>query len=196
MDIGNSPILTTTADGQRLIFGGTKDGEVFAIDPDNNGALVYRLNPASAGGGGRFSRSSIVWGGAADFNHVYYGTGGTGLVAMDPATGDTVWQFQPDAPGGNGTSSLGAAPTVIPGVVFEGSTNGMLYAVAADTGEELWSFDTAQALPTVNDVDSAHGGAIASSGAVVVDGQVFVGSGYGISSGAQAGNLLLAFAVE
>jgi len=42
----------------------------------------------------------------------------------------------------------------------------------------------------------AHGGAIASSGAVVVDGMVFVGSGYAITDGATAGNVLLAFGLD
>jgi len=39
-------------------------------------------------------------------------------------------------------------------------------------------------------------GQIAVSGAVVVDGMVYVGSGYAISAGASGGNVLLAFAVE
>jgi len=195
MDIGNSPILVTTPDGKRLVFGGTKGAEVFAVDPDAGGKLVYRVSPAaqSTDGAPRFGRASIVWGGAADDARVYYGTGGGGLVAMDPDSGRTLWQFQPETPAGR--SSLGAAPTVIPGVVFAGSTNGMLYAVAAATGEELWSFDTSQRFDTVNEVAGAHGGAIASSGAVAVDGMLYVGSGYAISSGASAGNVLLAFEV-
>jgi polyvinyl alcohol dehydrogenase (cytochrome) len=198
MDIGNSPILTTSPQGKRMVFGGTKGGEVFALDPDADGALLYRVSPAGGADGPvtRFGRASIVWGGAADNDQVYYGSGGAGLVAIDPDTGATVWHFQPAAPTGNGTSSLGAAPTVIPGVVFAGATNGMLYAVSAEDGTELWSFDTAQPFATVNAVDGAHGGAISVSSAVAVDGQLFIGSGYGISSGASAGNVLLAFAIE
>jgi hypothetical protein len=42
----------------------------------------------------------------------------------------------------------------------------------------------------------ARGGAIATAGAVVVDGMVYIASGYAINSGAQAGNVLLAFGVE
>ena len=53
----------------------------------------------------------------------------------------------------------------------------------------------AQEFQTVNKV-TARGGAIATSGAVVVDGMVYIGSGYAISSGASGGNVLLAFAVE
>jgi len=42
----------------------------------------------------------------------------------------------------------------------------------------------------------ARGGAIATSGAAVVNGMVFVSAGYGISSAAQGGNVLLAFGIE
>ena len=81
------------------------------------------------------------------------------------------------------------------GVVFEGASDGKLYAVSAADGKQLWEFDTSKPFDTVNKV-SAHGGAISTSGAVVVGGMLFVGSGYGISSGASAGNVLLAFSVE
>ena len=69
-----------------------------------------------------------------------------------------------------------------------------LFAVSTD-GKELWKFNTAQPFDTVNKVQG-RGGAIATSGAVVVDGMVYVGSGYAISSGASGGNVLLAFGVE
>jgi hypothetical protein len=42
----------------------------------------------------------------------------------------------------------------------------------------------------------ARGGAINTSGAVVVDGMVYVGSGYAINTAASGGNVLLAFGIE
>jgi polyvinyl alcohol dehydrogenase (cytochrome) len=80
-------------------------------------------------------------------------------------------------------------------VVFQGASNGMLYAVSAADGKQLWEFNTAQDFTTVNKVP-AHGGAINTSGAVVVDGMVYVGSGYAINTAASGGNVLLAFGVE
>jgi polyvinyl alcohol dehydrogenase (cytochrome) len=80
-------------------------------------------------------------------------------------------------------------------VIFQGASDGKLYAISAADGKQLWEFNTAQQFDTVNKVP-AHGGAISTSGAVVVSGMVFVGSGYAISSGAAGGNVLLAFAVE
>jgi polyvinyl alcohol dehydrogenase (cytochrome) len=72
----------------------------------------------------------------------------------------------------------------------------MLYAVSADDGEVIWEFDTSGTFQTVNGVADAHGGGITSTGAVIVDGMVFISSGYAISSGNSAGNVLLAFGVE
>jgi polyvinyl alcohol dehydrogenase (cytochrome) len=137
-----------------------------------------------------------VWGGAADDQHVYYGTGGPGLAALRLETGERAWLFAAPAPAGGGRGgALGAAPTVIPGVVFEGASDGKLYAVSATDGKQLWEFNTAQEFETVNRM-VAHGGAISVSGAVVIDGMVFVGSGYAVGSGASGGNVLLAFGIE
>ena len=198
MDIGNSPVLITLPNGKRALLGGTKSADVFALDPDNKGALLYRVN--AAGGPinvtSRAARGSIVWGGATDGQQVYYGAGGAGLVALKPATGEIAWSFLgPPLVAGARGAGLGAAPTVIPGVVFEGAGDGHLFAVSATAGKLLWQFNTAQEFTTVNNV-MARGGAIAAAGAVIVDGMVFVGSGYAVTNGATAGNVLLAFGLD
>src|SRR5262249_22293449 len=201
LDIANSPILKTLPNGKRVLVVGTKRGHVIALDPDNQGSVVYRVlastgNPPPAGAvaggrGGAGSGGTIVWGGAADDQNVYYGAGGTGLAALRLATGERVWAFTPPAGGG----SVGAAPTIIPGVVFAGSSNGRLYAGSAADGKQLWEFNTNTEFATVNNVP-AHGGAITSTGAIVTGGMVFIGSGYAISSAASGGNVLLAFSVQ
>jgi outer membrane protein assembly factor BamB len=134
-------------------------------------------------------RGGIVWGGAADGRQVYYGMGAAGVAAVQNTDGKTGWVFT--AP----RASLGAAPTAMPGVVFEGTGDGRLFAVSAGDGKQLWEFNTAQPFETVNKV-AAKGGQIAVSGAVIVDGMVYIGSGYAISAGASGGNVLLAFGVE
>src|SRR5207253_11231513 len=144
------------------------------------------------GGSGGRGRGTIVWGGAADNQNAYYGMAGAGLAAVRQSTGERVWLFTPPAPAGGRGAALGAAPTAIPGVVFEGASDGKLYALSTTDGSVLWQFDTSQTFETVNKVP-AHGGAIATSGAVVVNGMVFVASGYAVGSGASAGNVLLAF---
>ena len=195
-DIGNSPILATLPNGKRALFVGTKGADVLALDPDANGAVLFRVNPSGqpVGFTGR-GRGGIVWGGASDQRQVYYGMAAAGLGAVQSSDGKTAWVFTSPGVGGRGTAALGAAPTAIPGVVFQGAGDGRLFAVSAADGKKLWEFDTAQDFKTINNVP-AHGGAIATSGAVIVDGMVYLGSGYAISSGASAGNVLLAFGPE
>jgi polyvinyl alcohol dehydrogenase (cytochrome) len=196
-DIGNSPILKSLANGKRLVMVGTKSADVIGLDPDDKGKLLFRVNAAGGPvGGGRGGRGAIVWGGSADETKVYYGAGGAGLVALNAATGERAWVFVPpaSATGGRG-GGLGAAPTSMPGVVFEGAGDGRLFAVSAADGRLLWEFNTAQSFDTVNKV-MARGGAISVSGAVIVNRMVFVGSGYAVASGSGAGNVLLAFGVD
>jgi polyvinyl alcohol dehydrogenase (cytochrome) len=204
MDIGNSPILKTLPNGKRVLIAGTKSADIFALDPDDNGKLLYRVHPLGLplNGGGR-GPASIVWGGAADDKLVYYGIGAGGFAAVNPATGERAWLFTvapqaADAAGrGRGRGpSLGAAATAIPGVVFEGASDGMLYALSSADGKKLWEYQTSKEFETTNRVQPAHGGAIATSGAVVVDGMVYVGSGYAVGSGASGGNVLLAFGTD
>ena len=187
-DIGNSPMLTVLPDGRRVLIAGTKGGDVFALDPDNKGALLWRV-AANAGGG----RGGIVWGGAADSENVYYGMGSGGMVALKMATGQRVWWQPINAQGvrvGNN-----AAATMIPGVVFVAGTDGKLHALASTDGKPLWEYDTNKDFDTVNKVAGAHGGAISSVGPVIVGGMVYIGSGYGVGAG-PFGNVLLAFGPE
>jgi polyvinyl alcohol dehydrogenase (cytochrome) len=197
MDIGNSPILVSLPNAKRALLVGTKSADVVALDPDANGKPLYRVNAAGGEiGGTRFGRGTIVWGGSSDGQRVYYGMGGAGLAALNPLTGERDWTFTapPRTEGGRG-AGLGAAPTTVPGVVFEGASDGTLYALSATDGSVLWSFDTAQQFETVNRL-LAKGGAISTSGAVVVNGMLFVGSGYAVGSGASGGNVLLAFGLD
>ncbi len=187
-DIGNSPILRTLPDGRRVLIAGTKSGDVFALDPDNHGALIWRVAANAAG-----TRGGIVWGGAADHENVYYGMGSGGMVALKMETGQRVW-FQPINAAGVKAGN-NAAATMIPGVVFVGGTDGKLHALSATDGSALWDFDTDRSFDTVNKVAEAHGGAISSVGPVIVGGMMYIGSGYGVGGG-PFGNVLLAFGPE
>ncbi len=119
-DIGNSPILVTLPNGKRALFAGTKGADVLALDPDANGKVLFRVNPSGqpVGFSGR-GRGGIVWGGAADPRQVYYGMGAAGLGAVQSPDGKTAWVFTAPGAGGRGVAALGAAPTAIPGVVFQ-----------------------------------------------------------------------------
>ena len=99
------------------------------------------------------------------------------------------------AQGWSGAVARSAAVTGIPGAVFVGGWDGKLQALSTADGHVLWQFDTARDFKTVNGV-KAKGGAMGSAGATIAGGMVFVGSGYAVFSGDQAGNVLLAFSAE
>ena len=190
LDIGNSPILQVMPGGKRIVVVGTKDGQVFALDPDRGGKLVWHAHVLPPDAGPRSSSSGIYWGGAADGTRVYYGLAAGSMTAVSLKDGQPAWTTQLSA----GGSSNSAATTAIPGVAFVGGMDGKLHALATGDGHELWSFDTARDFPTVNQVP-AHGGGIGSNGVSVAGGMLFVSSGYAVV-GDRTGNVLLAFAPD
>ena len=193
LDIGNSPILHTLANGKRLVVAGTKDGNVIALDPDKKGAVVWNRNVAANPKGTPLARlDGIVWGGAADQQNIYYGLSGGGIAAVQLSTGERVWYTKFDT-GGKPVSNAAAA-SAIPGVAFVGGTDGKIHAVATADGKQIWEFNTTRDYDTVNKVP-AHGGGMGSAGPTIVGGMLYVGSGYGVIGG-NPGNALLAFGIE
>ncbi len=193
LDIGNSPVLRQLPDGKSIVVAGTKDGKVFALDPDKKGAVVWQAKVAdNPPGTPMFRLSGIVWGGAFDEKAAYYGATGGGITAIQLTTGEKLWH-KDLAEQGKRVSNAAAA-TAMPGVVFIAGTDGNLHALSTADGKELWVYDTTRPFETVNKVE-AKGGSIASIGPTIADGMLFIGSGYGVTSG-NTGNVLLAFGVE
>jgi polyvinyl alcohol dehydrogenase (cytochrome) len=199
-DFGNAPILATLPGGRDLIVVGQKSGIGWAFDPDKQGAVVwqYQAGRGSALGG-------MEWGSAVDSANAYFAVsdllqsqpGGLHAVRLD--NGQRAWFAPPPAVAttctGRGCSAaLSAALTVIPGVVFAGSMDGAMRAYSTKDGSMIWEFDTNREFTTVNGVP-AKGASINGPGPAVVDGMMFVNSGYG-ALGGRPGNVLLAFAVE
>jgi polyvinyl alcohol dehydrogenase (cytochrome) len=196
-DIGNSPILRDLPGGKSVLVFGMKDGTVTALDPDHQGAVLWKLHPVPMPTGHEndfYSRlNGIVWGGAADDQKVYYGLQHGGIVALDLATGKTVWHTVFPAAVTAGVSNVGAA-TAMPGVVFVTGSDGKIDALSSADGKILWEYDTAKPFETVNKVP-AKGGAIAATGPSIVNGMLFIGSGYAVT-GTNSGNVLLAFSAK
>ena len=188
MDFGNAPILRTLPDGRTLIVIGQKDGHAWALDADKQGKVVWspQIGLGLDSGGG-----AIMWGSAADDRFGYFPVTRAqqtlGLAAVRLTTGEIAWRASP-ADGGS------APVTVIPGVVFFGSSTGMFYAYSTTDGKALWQFNTARAFDTVNGVE-AKGGNINGAGPVVAGGMVFITSGYSELGNGARGNVLLAFGV-
>jgi polyvinyl alcohol dehydrogenase (cytochrome) len=178
------------------VVAGTKDAYVVALDPDRNGALLWKVNVVPAPPGDPNSLMAITrgifWGGAADDRNVYYGVQSGGVVAVDLATGKLLWHST-FAKAGRPASNAAAA-TAISGVVFVAGSDGGLHALSTADGRVLWEYDTNHTFETVNKVP-AKGGAINSIGPSIADGMLFVGSGYAVV-GTGTGNVLLAFSVQ
>jgi polyvinyl alcohol dehydrogenase (cytochrome) len=211
-DYGSSVLLEKLDNGREVLLAGQKSGVVYALDPERKGEILWQVRVGKGGING-----GVQWGMASDGQRVYAATSdigrgqaansdpldprpapldpkaGGGLTALRASTGEKVWFAEP-APCGpkRGCSpAQSAAVTAIPGVVFSGSADGHLRAYTAEDGRVVWDFDTVRDYQTVNGV-RANGGALNGPGAVVVDGMVFVNSGYGRSGGME-GNVLLAF---
>ena len=82
----------------------------------------------------------------------------------------------------------------MPGAVFSGSMDGHIRAFSTEDGHLLWDFNTVREYSTVNGV-SAHGGSLDGAGPVIVDGVLYVNSGYP-RLGGMPGNVLLAFSLD
>ncbi len=192
-------LILTQAGGRRLILVATKPGDVLALDPDKNGALVWRMNvsgplattPAPQAGAVRYS--GMMWGGATDGKNVYYGLTGGGMAAVRVADGKLVWRTPLNATAQKPVSDASPA-TGIPGAVLIGGGDGAVFAVSSATGDVLWHYDTARKFDTVNKVP-ANGATISSAGATVAGDMVFLGSGYSVTQGTP-GNVLLAFGLD
>lgn len=212
-DFGSSPILVNLTGSKRALIAGQKSGAVYALDPDNKGKLIWQTK---LGKGGKVG--GVQWGPAVDHDKAYVaisdavvkfapdekagiGTSldpkqGGGLFALRLSDGEKLWYTKP-AECGNRTPCSPAqsqAVTLIPGVVFSGSQDGHFRAYSAKDGKVIWDFDTFREFQTVNKVP-ARGGAIDGPGATVVDGMVYVNSGYAFTGG-MGGNVLLAFSID
>ncbi len=205
-DFGQGPALyTTKVKGKKteLLGAGQKSGIYWALNPDN-GSVVWstQANPGGVMGG-------LQWGSATDGQRIYTAASNSYFIphvmgpgplagqqvtggfwtALDAATGQVLWENA-------GTTLafptlLGAPPagaiamnqgpvTIANGVMYAGALDqeGTMYALNAATGNILWSF--------------ASGGSV-NSGAAVVNGVVYWGSGYS-SLGGTPGTHLYAFA--
>ena len=200
-----APILVERPDGKEILVAGQKSGTVWALDPDNDGDVLWSTQIGRGGALG-----GIHWGMATDGRLLFAANAdrraeivsinpdmewSPGLFALDLMDGEIVWsvpapeQTCTDRPGCWRANS--AAPTVIPGVVFAGGLDGHMRAHDAEDGRILWDFDTVRDFETVNGI-SARGGAIDGPGPVIANGLVFVNSGYA-SFGQMPGNVLLVF---
>jgi polyvinyl alcohol dehydrogenase (cytochrome) len=209
-DFGASPVLRELPDGRSVLMAGQKSGVVTAFDPDRKGEVLWsaRLSPGSRLGG-------IEWGLAADRDLLFAPIADpyapkdqrkSGMYALRISDGHLEWSSPaPDpncavAPKGSliniCTSGLSSAPTAIPGLVIEGSLDGILRAYDVKDGKVVWSLDIGQtSFQPLNASAPMKGDTMNAAGATVAGGMLLQVSGYQTSN-PKATNLLLAFTLD
>lgn len=201
-----TPLLTTTPSGDEVVIAADKSGTVFSLQPAT-GELNWsnRLGAGSKLGGVHWGMAvddskvyaavtdmstekvaalDILLGfdffsGLSDATPVLVPNAQPGIYALDLETGDVQWKARHFHEHGRRQidSIYSAALSVSNDVLFAGSLNGVVKALHTDTGEELWSFDSAIAV-TGKDGFAGNGGTIDSVGPIPVGDALFLNSGY------------------
>jgi len=182
--------LGTGKNARDVVGVGEKSGVYIVLDA-KTGEFIWNTLIGPGGDQGGFE-----WGTAYDGDRIYVsltnqhhipyrltpsGTPATGgsWAALDPATGQILWQT------GDPQGAWDLAPvTVANGIVYASSvakTGNQMFALDAATGAILWQFAAGS---TVN------------SGPAVVDGMVFWGSGYARAAEGNGNNKLYAFSLD
>src|SRR5436305_2074030 len=210
-DLGSSSILTKLPNGRRVLVLSQKSGEVYGVDPDEQGKVLWR---SQVGKGGILG--GIEWGPASDGERLYVASSdqvlsplskpgdpisvdpdqGGGVFALRLDNGERIWMTPPSPCAARRPCSPGqpGAVTVIPAAVFSGSLNGHIRAYSTTDGKVFWDYDTAHEYTTVNGVPG-RGGSLSVAGPVIVGGILYTTSGYGLF-GAMPGNMFLAFTAD
>jgi polyvinyl alcohol dehydrogenase (cytochrome) len=177
-DFGTVPISFKGPKGKQLIGAGQKSGWFYALDPQD-GSLVWKTE---VGPGGKLG--GIEFGNATDGERVYVAISAFpkqgSVAALDGATGRILWQT-PCPDGGSNFGPITVTGTGANKLVFAGSNRNFIRAYDANDGKVLWEYDT--------------GGAVG-GGPTVVEGVLYVGSGYQFLRVGKKNNKLFAFSID
>jgi polyvinyl alcohol dehydrogenase (cytochrome) len=141
-DWGTSPTLFNDATGRQLVGAGEKNGEYFAFLRDAIDAGPIWRTPLAYGGACPLCADGILSTAAFDGERLYVGTGRPldgqnalgSVTALDPATGDIVWQ--------RALSDPVIAPITYANGVLLTTSGAHVIAIDAKSGELLWSYAT------------------------------------------------------
>jgi len=162
LDFGAPPILARV-NNRDYLLAGQKSGGVFALDP-GDGATLWTRKVGSGGKAG-----GVHFGMAVETGETRWAIDSP-ADCLEPSSGETL----------EGCYRGFSAPATVAGdIVFAPTLDGVLRAFHADTGDQVWSYNTHRQFPAVNG-GVADGGAIDLGGAYVSGGEVFLASGYGL----------------
>lgn len=216
-DFGASVIIARTSAGKDILLAGQKSGDVYGLDPDRRGAVVWhnRLSDGTPIGG-------VHWGMSVEGDTLFVPVSDPewpiekwdysprpGVSALDVSTGEIKWQHRAERgceldlstmdprngrhrepwPECHHAYGFSGAATSLEGAVLAGSLNGSVNAFDSATGELLWKFDTRRPFVTLNGVE-AHGGSLDNTSLAVGGGYLVIQSGYSYFN-QMPGNVLL-----
>ena len=205
-DHGSSMILVDLPNGKQVLAAGHKNGTIFALDPDNQGDLLWsvKVGRGSIQGGVHFgmaAQDAIVYAPINDMNDTRNGDfldpdlARPGVHAIDMAEGTVMWQHVQEDLCSDAREfcdpGVSAAITAGPGVVFAGHLDGHVRAYDQATGEVVWDYDTTNEHTGVNGL-TGKGGSMSGAGPALAYEHLVVNSGYGLYFH-EPGNLLLVF---
>ena len=207
VDLSAAPLIAQIDDDRDILVLGQKSGVAYGVNIDTGEILwSQRLGHGGTQGGVHFGMAAeegkvfvpiVDMADTHDAREYNEAERGSGVHAVDAATGDILWRnFADDVCTAREFCDPGvsAAATAIPGVVLAGHLDGRLRAYDSDTGEVLWSFDTTDPVETISGV-TASGGSMSGPGPAVADGHIVANSGYGLYFH-MPGNVLMVFSPE
>jgi polyvinyl alcohol dehydrogenase (cytochrome) len=190
-------------EGRDLLIAGQKSGILHALNPAT-GALEWKTRVAHGG-----AEAGIRYGMATREGVLYVPStteadapeGGPsiqpGVTALSAGDGSVLWATtgadlcngQEDCQG-----AMTAPPLAMAEVIFAAGLDGVLFSLDRQSGEILWSFDTARGFTTLLDKPTLGGGIAGTAGPMYANGRLFVSSGYGQAQ--RPGNALIALSPE
>ena len=219
-DFGASVIITKNKSGKDILLAGQKSGDVWALDPDNSGSVIWneKLSGGTPVGG-------IHWGMTVVGEKVFVPIADpewsisqweyeplAGMAALDVSTGKVLWRFESSRGcfiKGSEIDMNTGSPTVpwptcpqyygnsgaalgLDDMVLAGTLNGKLQAFSPENGSVIWEYDTKRPYETLNGVEG-HGGSLDNAGSVSIgNGYMVVQSGYSYIN-QMPGNVVLVF---
>lgn len=201
-DFGAAVIIATNKAGKDIIIAGQKSGDVYGLDPDKGGAILWQLKLGRGGiqGGVHFGMAvdgDILYVPMSDFDGGprWPGIARPGMFALDITTGAQKW-YLPSQDVCEGREfcqpGLSAPASALPGGVVAGAMDGHVRAYQAKDGKVVWDFDTATLFKTLSGKEARGGSVGGGSGPVFNGNMLYLNSGYGIYFH-MPGNVLLAF---
>jgi polyvinyl alcohol dehydrogenase (cytochrome) len=204
-DFGAAVIIATTKEGKDILIAGQKSGDVYGLDPDERGKVLWHQKLGRGG-----IQGGVHFGMAVDGDTVYVpmsdfdggprwpGRAYPGMYALDVATGKQRW-YTPAQDVCEGREfcqpGLSAPASAFPGGVLAGAMDGHLRAYDSQDGKIVWDLDSAIGFDTVNGIEAMGGSFGGGTGPVFKGRRLFVNSGYGIYFH-MPGNVLLVFELD